>query len=425
MRVARWYGMLTVTLTAIVFAVLFGETTYLLAALVPICFALFGALSTAPDPAIAVTRAFDPDQPIPGQPATVRLTIENVGEQALTDLRVVDGVPESFAVTSGAPRGHIALSPGTSTTLEYTVTARRGSYEFSAPTVRTRGLAASVAVTDHCSPKGATMLQCRKAVDEPPLTTQTVQYAGHVPTTTGGSGVEFYATREYQRGDPMNRLDWQRLAKTGDLTTIDFLEHQSAIVVFVLDDRTVTNAAHSPGHLTALELSRYATTRCVSSLTATGTRAGLATMARDTWVPPRATPETSVRVADALEGLTPTADSESQPSAAAVQADGGVDQQLLSRLPRDAQVYLVSPLLDERPLSLAEHLQAYGHAVTVLSPDVTGGTRPGARLARIHRQARVANCRDSHIPVIDWADDDPLDLAIAGSSADGPLGGGR
>ncbi len=45
-----------------------------------------------------------------------------------------------------------------------------------------------------------------------------------------------------------------------------------------------------------------------------------------------------------------------------------------------------TPLLDDRAADAAKRLAAYGHAVTVVSPDMTGGDSPGRTVERIDRR---------------------------------------
>jgi len=60
-----------------------------------------------------------------------------------------------------------------------------------------------------------------------PLRGLTTKYHGRVPTDVGGAGVEFHATREYRRGDPVKRIDWNRRARTGELATLELREERA------------------------------------------------------------------------------------------------------------------------------------------------------------------------------------------------------
>jgi uncharacterized protein (DUF58 family) len=87
-------------------------------------------------------------------------------------------------------------------------------------------------------------------------------------------------------------------------------------------------------------------------------------------------------------------------------------RELRKRLGDDAQVLFLSPLADEFATSLALTLEAAGHPVTVVSPDVTSDATTGSRLARVERENRVHALREAAIPVVDWSPDRPLGASI-------------
>ena len=147
-RVKRWRVGLVATLALVGFGLLFARQTLIVAAAVPLAYVLYGTISRVPETDGTVTRAFDTPDPTPGEAVTVTLTLENTGDATLTDCRIVDGVPEELAVTEGAARACVAIPPGESTTLSYTVVAKRGEYNFDEPVVRLRSLAASEQVTE-------------------------------------------------------------------------------------------------------------------------------------------------------------------------------------------------------------------------------------------------------------------------------------
>jgi hypothetical protein len=55
------------------------------------------------------------------------------------------------------------------------------------------------------------------------------------------------------------------------------------------------------------------------------------------------------------------------------------------RAPDDSQIVLVSPVLDDATVSVVRHLRARGHAVTIVSPDVTTTESLGGTIERIDR----------------------------------------
>jgi uncharacterized protein (DUF58 family) len=283
------------------------------------------------------------------------------------------------------------------------------------------------------------------------LQDETIQYAGRHPTDTGGRGVAFHSVREYRRGDSLSRIDWHRLASTGDLATIDYREERAAAVVFVIDARP--DAAISPprGGPTATDLSVYAAAQGLVTLTDEGHQVGVTPLvpARGEYVPPGRGETTRSRAEDQLDALgrddasAETADDAATDDSAAggatdtVAADGAgtdasaaddagpdasavdgaaVGLRLAERLPANAQVVLCTPLLDDVPLAVAEQLRARHYGVRLLSPNVTrpvdGTPTPGQATTDLSRRSRLTECTALGVPVTDWSPTDPLGIAL-------------
>jgi hypothetical protein len=431
-RVPRWRGALAGTLLLTTLGLLYAEHRLFAAALVPLAYVAFGALSslsgtTAP----TVERSFEPTSPPPGARVEVSLRVRNEGESALADVRVIDGVPDELAVVEGSPRAALALRPGEEATVSYSVVAKRGDHEFDDPAVRVRTASATDRVTAAVEADGETTLSCAQSVSDPPFGRASPRRVGTHATDSGGEGVEFHSTREYRPGDPLSRIDWRRFGKTGDLTTVQFREERAARTVVVVDARPVARTTPSAGYPNGAELSAYAGERLYDALTAAGvatsvTAVGLADgdltgglpadelpwAASDGSGSPRLVFEAAGRAADrddpdAVPGdgavvrppneaeekhigvpegsiygeetgkdVSTAADADSTTATDGGDADRSI-RRLLARLPADAQVVLVSPVPDDWPASLARSLSTRGHDLAVLSPDVTGGSSGG------------------------------------------------
>jgi uncharacterized protein (DUF58 family) len=264
-RSARYHGGLVAVLLVGAVGVLTGNDGLLLLALVPLAYVAYGTVGEAGD-SVAVERSFDPDQPRPDERVRVRVRVENTGDRTLPDVRIVDDVPEDTDV-EGAPALATALRPGETATLSYAVRPGYGTCRFGPVTVRSRNAAGTAAVTVERTPAADT-LDPTAAVDEVPLRDRTTPQAGRRPADAAGSGVEFYATREYRRGDPRSRIDWRRLARTGELTTVEFREERATTTVFVVDARPAARREN------ALALSTYAADRGLRVLREEGASAG-------------------------------------------------------------------------------------------------------------------------------------------------------
>ncbi|MFB6122209.1 MAG: DUF58 domain-containing protein [Haloferacaceae archaeon] len=422
-RIYRWDVGLAGAVVLAAIGVAFRDPVLLGAAVVPVTYVVFGAVSPLPDdPPLVVERSVSDSSPVPGERASVELTVRNVGEATLTDVRVVDGVPDQLTVVEGSPRASFALRPGAEATVEYELVARRGNHDFTPPVVRMRTLSATRRRTDRIEAGGDTAVDCLASVDETPLRDATTLRAGELATDTPGSGLEFYATREYRADDPINRIDWRRFARTGDLTTVQFREQRAARVVLVVDARESARVAPGPGHPDGTELCAYAARRLFDSLREEGHHVGLsapgvdvnevdAVLAGDAdlpWVDAGADVETSTRVDAVLDAACENDDRTAV-------ADGGVRlaERIARRLPRNAQVVLLTPAADDEVVPLIRRLRAEGHEATVVSPDRTDATTPGGSLEAVRRRLRLNRLRESDVAVVDWNPVEPLWTALS------------
>jgi uncharacterized repeat protein (TIGR01451 family) len=307
---SRFTGGLLATLALAGAGVASGRPTLFVAAIVPLVFVLYGAVSVpSGDESLRVTRSFSTDSPLPGDRVTVTLAVENCGDSALPDVRVVDGVPADVRVVEGTPDAALALPDGGTATVEYTVVADRGQFPFDPVTARVRGTSAAAPRTLEVPADGATQLDCRVAVADIPLRRQTTAHAGTLPTDAGGPGIEFHSTRDYQRGDPASRINWRRYAKTGDLSTVNYRERRAAAVVLAVDARAESDVAARSDTPSGASLSAYAAAQAVEPLEGSGHQVGLAvfgvedpaTGTNPAWVAPGTGDAHHARIATVLD----------------------------------------------------------------------------------------------------------------------------
>jgi uncharacterized repeat protein (TIGR01451 family) len=438
----RWRGVTAFALLAGALGVLLSRPSLLLAGAAGVLFGGAARAAGPPTAAVAVEREVARERADPDEAVRVTVTVVNVGDALLPDVRVVDGVPGALTVAEGTPRHATALRPGKRATFSYEVRASRGRHRFTPATVLLRGFPGAiereVAVpadapgttdatadadsagdgdtdsgeTDGPEPSVNTgTLVCVPRLDEGesmPLRPQTTGFSGRVTTDLGGAGAEFHSVREYRPGDPLSRVDWARLARTGEFATRQFREERAATVVCLLETRESAYGAPAPGAPTALERSVTAAGTAFTALLAAGDRAGIAAWGpTPCWLAPGTGSEHRARARDLL-GTHPAFDP--------MPPDGTflpsiARRRVERRLPADAQVLLFSPLVDDPAVDLARRLDAYGHRVTVVSPDPTAGDTAGRTLAALERDRRLSTLRGAGIRVVDWTSE-PLAAAL-------------
>ena len=412
----RWEGIRGVALAVVGVGVVARRPGLVLLGAVGVGYALYAGVGEAPTATLDVTRSVSDGTPEPGDEVTVTVRARNVGDAPLADLRLVDGVPPGLEVIDGPARVATALRPGAAVAFEYAVRASRGEHEWEALTAIARNPSGSREQTTAIDPADPARVTCTPelgAGGDLPLRGLTTRYHGRMPTNVGGSGVEFHATREYRRGDPLKRVDWNRRARTGELATVDLREERAATVVLLVDARESAYAAPEPAAETAVEASVGAAGQAFRALLDGGDRVGVAALGPvDCWLAPGAGTAHAARGRETLA---------TDPALAPTPSDERFYRSLWlrrfrRRLPADAQVLFFTPLVDDAAASIARRIDAHGHLVTVLSPDVTAAGTPGERLVGFERRERLRELRSAGIRAVEWGEESfPVAVARATS----------
>lgn len=407
----RWRGLVGLGLVALgVAAITRTAGTALVAALV---LGVAGSvrLLDPPEPTLAVDRSLDAENPVPGDPVTVEVTVENDGSRAATDLRLADGVPDGLAVIDGSPRHATALRPGEQATFTYTLRAVAGDHDFENLFAISRDPSGERTRVGRLRTDTDTLSCAATAVHESvPLHPVTSGLIGRVQTDEGGSGTEFHSVRDYRPDDPLRRVDWNRVARTGEYATVQFREEQAATVVVLVDVRGPAFRTPTDGDLSAVDRARTGATQVVETLLSDGDRVGLATVGPGwTWVHTGAGREHRTRLRATLADDSAL----DAPDADRRFHEHRFLRLLGYRLPADSQLVCFSPLLDEQIVRLLRHLHARGYPVTVFSPDPTDGETVGGAVVRMERARTIEALRRAGVRVIDWATDEPLEVAVA------------
>ncbi|MFD1512817.1 DUF58 domain-containing protein [Halomarina rubra] len=402
----RWSAGLALALFAGAAGVGFGLPMVFLGSLVGIAYAAYGYVTRAPPLDVEVERTVSAAAPLPGDTVGVTLAVTNTGDRPIADLRIVDGAPEALPVVDGERRACVSLRAEETTVLTYELEAQRGDYAFSGPRLVARN--ASGTVRREVAAAVSTALHVDTSLDAPALHGRTLPYPGQTVTDDGGEGVEFYSTRQYARGDPMSRIDWKRYARTNELSTISFREEEATSVVLVVDDRDVARVAREPEGETGAALARHAAGRLADALLDENDRVGVASLGTGSYAKPATGREQRARLTRFL----------SDPAALAHRSGilrnvcrNGVDR-LCGHLDDRSRVVVCTPLTDDRAVEMVKTLAARGHAVTVVTPDMTPETT-GGDIARIARSKRVDALRQAGVRLVEWTPDDALAIAMA------------
>ncbi|WP_254274033.1 DUF58 domain-containing protein [Haloarcula marina] len=414
---------LSVALVTGAIGVVTGNAAIFLASTVGLVYAAYEAATSDPVPELTVERSIDTANPRPGETVSVTVTVRNDGRRYLPDVRLVDGVPERLSVVDGTPSMGTTLESGASDSVTYAVEARRGDHVFGETTVVCRDLSGTTERRETALVE--TAIESSADVGTPPLPAQTLPRAGQVETESGGDGVAFYGVREYHTADPMRRIDWKRFARTTELATVEYRERSAATVVLLVDARYHRSAR--PESPTAAQFCAYAAERLAATFLAENDRVGAARFGGDAYLTPGAGRTQQRRLTEFVRESVDGSMADGSATTVLTEPRGGDTspasvkerervERLSRRVPGEAQVVFCTPLLDEEAADAAKRLAARGHAVTVISPDLTDTGTPGGTLAEFDRDERLDDLRRT-VRVVDWTPTDPLAAALARASA--------
>jgi uncharacterized repeat protein (TIGR01451 family) len=408
-RTNRWVGVVGAAVLAATLGMVARQPGLLLLGGVGAAVAAYARTARPPAATVRLERELDPAVPEEGETVTVRTTVHNVGDRTLPDLRLVDGVPDGLAVVDGRPRLGAALAPGAAATTTYEVAGGQGRHAFEPAEVALGDVAGVVtrrlrvaATTDAVNWDRTT----RPA--ELPVQPENARRPGAHPSTDSGAGVTFHGVREYRPGDPMKRVDWTHLAKTGKLTTVEFRRARSERVVLLVDARRSAAVAPPDATETALDRSVTAAAALVDGLD--DHAVGLAALSRTPcWMAPDGGRTHRRRLRETL--AEHPAFRSPKPGAVAV-------DRLVARVPVGAHVVFLTPLVDDDAAAVARQLRARGHTLTVVSPAATATDTAGRRLAHLERSERLRELRRAGVRVFDWPPDRPFaELAVSAGRA--------
>lgn len=392
-----------------------GYIEFFVAAIIPSIMLMASYISRTPSPEkLEVERNIENEAPSPGQEVEVTLKVKNNGDKTFTDLRVVDNVPEELKVSSGSPRASVAVSPGSEKELSYSVIARRGSHVFKKVKVEVRG-GGQKALIEDIEVEGDDQIECKTELEEIILREKTEEQVGDIVTSRGGSGIEFHSLRDYKNSDPLSRVEWKHLAKTGSLATKNFREEKSGDIVLVVDAREVSNRKAEKGHPTGTALSAYAAKRVYKTLLKSRHKPGIAVLGvknsdlsvtTDSALIPYIKPGRSREKRRKVEKILKEVQK--------VEKTNEVDlkSKMYKLMPPNAQIVFFTPLLDDQLTSALKILDRHGYPSILVSPDITYSDGAASRLEKIKRDLRLKQVR-GFAPVVDWDIQRPMSIQVS------------
>ncbi|HDI75509.1 MAG: hypothetical protein DRJ52_07895 [Thermoprotei archaeon] len=384
----------------IVIASLLANSWYTLLYTIPVLvFLWYSQITTPKDLKVSVTRKMRERTLFAGDSTTVRLTVKNLDDKPV-NLEVVDTLPLGSRVISGSNKVCTVLRPGEEITVEYSVEfPLRGHYTIGPTRVSTSdpaGIAELELIVENedyitVFPK----FEPIKTVYIRPRYTGV--WPGFISTRRSGLGSEFYGVRDYIPGDDLRRINWKVSARRGKLASNEYESENVTDAVVVLD----TTGLESLGeYLTpVLEAMVSAAASLAYSLITQGNRVGLLVHGRyKLHVNPGFGKKQFLRILHYLADVKP---------GAAMMVDQVVTFMLPYMLRPQAQVIVISPMLDINILYALRELAGLEYSIIIVSPDPyslpakSKAEEIAFRIMSLERLNKIEKVKE-YCAVIDW-----------------------
>lgn len=171
-----------------------------------------------------------------GQSSRVQIEVVNRTRRQLA-VELFDGIPDSATAEELPWLGNIPR--GQKVQIRYPVTLmQRGRVAFSAVQLLvTSPLSLWQRRVERCA-----ATEVRVYPNYEPLisyallaTAQRIEQMGIIKRNRAGMSREFHQMREYQLGDPLNRIDWKQSARRGELISREYQEQQDQTIILAID----------------------------------------------------------------------------------------------------------------------------------------------------------------------------------------------
>ena len=238
-----------------------------------------------------------------------------------------------------------------------------------------------------------------------PLETQV--FVGNQVSRTRADGIEFADLREWTPGDRVKSINWRASARRGALWVNQQHPERNTDVVLFLD----TYADVRSGTRGTLDSTVRAATSLAHRYLQRKDRVGVVSFGGYlTWLLPASGTRQLYRIVDSLL----------QMDVVLSFAQKGIDILPPRTLPPKALVLAITPLLDPRSAAALLDLRARGFDLIVVEvsplPFVTPGSEELAALAyrvwRLSRESLRRRYELAGVPVVEWEDGQPLDVAL-------------
>jgi len=405
-------GLSTLTLVAValVAAVVSGRAELFLVC-VPLVLRALGAARRREPPRYALHHELSAARLFEGERVTVSVAL--TAETPLAQVEALEPLPSSAELLSGRARTVLSLRAGETARWSYELRFP-GRGRFTLGTVHLRfwepsGLEAREAV--HRDPKSLHVYPRAEALGRRlPAPIRTQASVGNYVSPIVGDGIEPGEIRPFSSGDSVRHVNWRASLRTGRLFATRHQQERNADIVLMVDTLSQVGA----GSATTLDASLRACASLAAAYLARKDRVGLIEYGGVLhWVKPGSGRPHFERLLATLV--------QAEVTFTYVAKDLALVPPRI--LPPQALVIALSPLLDARFTTALGDLTGRGFDLILLAVDPVPVARAAlapslavdtaCRLWALERRIQIAELSARGLRVVEWAPDEPLELALA------------
>ncbi len=305
-------------------------------------------------------RRIDPSESFGDDNIRVDLKLQNLSGSRLANVEGHERLSEDLKLEKGASLFHMSIDKDAGERAVYELQSPgRGHSKIGPLTVRSRDTLGLYMVEDQLEEDTVAVLPRPEKIRGSELRPGHLgPWPGVIPFRTSGRGTEFYNIRSYMSGDDPKRINWKATARSGRLVVNEMESERVTDVMVVLDTDV---AFYEAGERELFERGVRAAASMSSLLLRQGNRVGLVLHGMERGV---VRPAFGKRQERRILYMLAAA----RPGGSALPT--GYIVSLLTRLllPLNAQVVLVSPLLDSEIVHGITELSVDGYSVMVVSP---------------------------------------------------------
>ena len=219
--------LIILAMLSVLFGVLIKNTLVTLVSIPLFSYVIFSLvfLSVRVHVNLGVRRSLSRDSIYEDQKVSVMLEIQNRGTSKLDCVEIFDISPKGLRVSNGSNRRIVEISPHEKFSFTYNLTPKSYGYYEIGPTKIRVSDSQSTFSREMIFSEDITHLRVFPKIEYVPKISirprRTRNWLGETSARKPGAGAQFYSLREYQEGDPTNRINWKASSKTPTEVSLD------------------------------------------------------------------------------------------------------------------------------------------------------------------------------------------------------------